>query len=163
MGYFFFVIARANIHLFQERLLLESCLGLWKPLFGSHSSKALHCILRLNDQIPKQPLSKWVYIPVPGLVLCVGAWKSGVHIVVLHLLSSLNVEFYRDWRGQRPQFKFVYYLWPNLAKWTTCEEPNFSWQSIDVLTKMGILRSLRIFRNENEEMIVAVNAIYAIG
>ena len=54
-----------------------------------------------------------IHITVSSFVLCVGAWTSGVDIAVLRLLSSLNVEFYRDWRGQRPQFKFVYYLWPN--------------------------------------------------
>ena len=35
-------------------MLWESCFGLWKLLFGGHSSKALHCILCFNDQISKQ-------------------------------------------------------------------------------------------------------------
>ena len=38
------------------------------------------------------------------------------YILPLRLLSSLNVGFYRDWRDQRPQFKFVYYLWPKLSQ-----------------------------------------------
>ena len=48
-----------------------------------------------------------------GLVLCVGARTSGIHNAVLCLLSSLNVEFLGYLRDQRPQFKFLYYLWPN--------------------------------------------------
>ena len=35
-----------------ERLLWESCFGLWNPLFGGHSSKALHCILYSAFQWP---------------------------------------------------------------------------------------------------------------
>ena len=40
------------------------------------------------------------------------------YILLLRLLPSpkLNVEFYRNWRDQRPQFKLVYYLWPKLSQ-----------------------------------------------
>ena len=35
------------------------------------------------------------------------------HILPLRLLHILNFEFYRNWRDQRPQFKFVYQFKPN--------------------------------------------------
>ena len=38
------------------------------------------------------------------------------YILPLRLLPSLNVTFYRNWKDQRPQFKFVYYLWPKLSQ-----------------------------------------------
>ena len=70
-------------------------------------------------------------------VLCWRMNISGIHIdVYFCLLSSLNVEFYRDCIDQSGQIK------PNER---LVENPS-SRQSIDLRTRMGVLRPLRIFR-----------------
>ena len=38
------------------------------------------------------------------------------YILPLRLLPGLDVKLYSNWRDQRPQFKFVYYLWPKLSQ-----------------------------------------------